>query len=213
MVVVVAVLAVLLGATRPRGAPAPSAQPSGTGGLVPPATFSAGPTVPAASASTGTVASAVPSGDPTAAPSRPSAPTAAPRATGDPRLAYAEFLLRLNDDRAQAERLNANLSSAAQAQDPVAVRRASVAILDFVDSERDWLRGHPPATCYADAHESAGAMLDAYGTAADRFIRWADPGGGLAGLGALGEALDAAQEAGDALAAFGRALEGTRCPA
>ena len=209
----VVVLVVLLAATRPRGEPAPTGTPTGTGGLIPPATFTAGPSVPVPSASAGAVASATPSINPTAAPSRASNPTAAPRATGDPRLAYAEFLLRLNDDRSEAERLNSDLSSAAQAQDPVAVRRASVAILDFVDLERDWLREHPPATCYAAAHESAGAMLDAYGTAADRFIRWAETGGGLAGLGALGDALDAAQVASDAMAAFGRALEGTRCPA
>ena len=32
---------------------------------------------------------------------------------------------------------------------------AAVAILDFVDVERDWLREHPPAECYAAAHASA----------------------------------------------------------
>jgi hypothetical protein len=137
-----------------------------------------------------------------------------PRATGDPRLAYAEFLLRVNDDRAAVDRLNRALSSAAEAQDPKAVTAAAVDILDFVDSERDWLREHPPAACYAAAHASANAMLDAYGAAADRFIIWADAGGalgGLGGLGALGDALAAADTAADALTAFGKALEATTC--
>jgi hypothetical protein len=137
----------------------------------------------------------------------------APRATGDPRRAYAEFLLRVNDDRTTVQRLNAALSTAAQAQDPPAVRTAAVAILDFVDGERDWLHQHPPADCYAAAHAAAGAMLDAYGVAADAFIHWADTGGGLAGLAALGDALDAAQTAGTALDAFGHSLETTTCPA
>ncbi len=85
-------------------------------------------------------------------PPRSLAPTAPPRATGDPRLAYAAFLLRVNDDRATVDGLNRALSTAAEAQDPKAVTTASVAILDFVDGERDWLREHPPADCYAAAH-------------------------------------------------------------
>jgi hypothetical protein len=198
---VVVLVAVVL-ASRPRGTSAPSGPPTGSGGLVPAATVSARPSATAA---------ATPSPSPSAPPSPAAAPTAPPRATGDPRLAYAEFLLRVNDDRSQVERLNQDLSTAAQAQDPGAVRTASVAILGFVDGERDWLREHPPADCYAPAHDSANAMLDAYGFAADRFIHWADTGGGLAGLAALGDAVDAAQQAGDALTAFGRTLEGTSC--
>ena len=131
----------------------------------------------------------------------PPAATPPPRASGPPRLAYAAFLRRVNDDRATVERLNGALSTAAQAQDPAAVRHAAVDILDFVDAERDWLRDHPPADCYAAAHASAGAMLDAYGAAADAFIAWAETGGGFAGLSALGKALDAAQAASDALTA------------
>ena len=91
------------------------------------------------------------------------------------------------------EQLNQDLSTAAQAQNTGAVHAAAVAILDFADGERDWLREHPPADCYAAAHAAATTMLDAYATAADRFIRWAATGGGLAGLPALGDALDAAQ--------------------
>ena len=96
------------------------------------------------------------------------------------------------------ERLNASLSAAVQAQDLAAARPAAIAILAFVDQERDWLRDNPPADCYAAAHASAGAMLDAYGTAADGFIKWADSGGGLAGLATLGDAVDLAQTAADA---------------
>jgi hypothetical protein len=118
----------------------------------------------------------------------------------------------VNDDRATVAGLNRSLSTAADAQDPPAVRSAAVEILDFVDIERDWLRAHPPAECYAAAHASATAMLDAYGTAADRFVDWSATGGGLAGLGALGRAVDAARAAGEALAAFGTVLEATRCP-
>jgi hypothetical protein len=139
--------------------------------------------------------------------------TPRPRASGPPRLAYAAFLRRVNDDRATVTTLNGALSTAAQAQDPTAVRHAAVDILDFVDTERDWLRDHPPADCYAAAHASAGAMLDAYGAAADAFIAWAQTGGGFAGLGALGKAIDAAQTASDALTTFGHALEATTCPA
>jgi hypothetical protein len=91
-------------------------------------------------------------------------------------VAYAEFLLRVNDDRATVEDLNRDLASTAEAQDPDAVRTAAVAILDFVDGERDWLREHPPAECFAAAHASANAMLEAYGSAADRFVTWAATG-------------------------------------
>ena len=160
--------------------------------------------------------------DPTSTPTQTAAPspsataltaTQPPRASGPARLAYADFLRRLNDDRTTVERLNATLTTAVQALDPVAARQAAVDILDFVDAERDWLRENPPAACYADAHASAGAMLDAYAAAADGFIAWAETGGGFAGLGALGKALDAAQAAGDALTTFGKVLEATSCPA
>ena len=153
-----------------------------------------------------------PSPDPTRT-AAPPAKTLAPRASGPPRLAYAAFLRRINDDRATVERLNASLTSAVQALDPVAARSAAVDILDFVDAERDWLRENPPAACYADAHTSAGAMLDAYGAAADAFIAWAETGGGIAELSALGDALDVANTAGDSLTTFGHVLETTSCPA
>jgi len=164
-------------------------------------------------------ATAIPTPAPTAAPAPTPAPTAAPtvtaapRSSGPARLAYAAFLARVNDDRATVNGLNSALSAAAETQDTDAVRRAAVAILDFVDIERDWLREHPPAGCYAASHSAAGAMLDAYGTAADRFIAWAVAGGGLAGLTALAGAVDAAQGAADALTSFGSVLDATKCAA
>ena len=118
----------------------------------------------------------------------------------------------MNDDRTTVDGLNRALAAAAEAGDVDAVRTAAVAILDFVDIERDWLRGHPPADCYAAAHDSANTMLEAYGTAAERFVDWSAAGGGLDGLAALGRAADAATVAGDALSAFGTVLQATRCP-
>jgi hypothetical protein len=150
--------------------------------------------------------------DPPATPAAPVPSKAPPRASGPPRLAWAAFLARLNEDRSTVEGLNAALTTAAQAQDPVAVKAASVDILDFVDVERDWLRDHPPADCYAAAHGAAAAMLDAYGTAADRFVDWTTTGGGLGGLPALGDALAAADTARAAFETFVTALEGTKCP-
>lgn len=205
----VVVMVALLAMARPRSAAAPTPVPTGSGGLIPAATSTA-----RSSVTTGPEPTVAPTADPTASPTKPArtpAATAPPRATGDPRLAYAEFLLRVNDDRATVEDLNRDLATAAEAQDLDAVRRSAVAILDFVDGERDWLREHPPADCYAAAHASANAMLEAYGTAADRFVDWTAAGGGLAGLAALGKALDAAQAASDALTAFGVALEATTC--
>jgi hypothetical protein len=145
----------------------------------------------------------------TAAPAPSKAP---PRASGPPRLAWAKFLARLNEDRSTVGGLNAALTTAAQNQDTDAVKAASVDILDFVDVERDWLRDHPPADCYADAHGAAAAMLDAYGAAADRFIAWTTTGGGLGGLPALGDAVAAADAARAAFETFVAALEGTTCP-
>jgi hypothetical protein len=210
VVVVVALAALAL----PRGEvrPSPGADPSG--GLIPaasatavPASSPAGPSSPAGSSSP-----APPSIAASARPATARPPTAAPRTSAAPRLAYAAFLKRVNDDRATVERLDATLSTAVQAQDPAAARPAAVAILDFVDRERDWLRNNPPADCYAAAHASAGAMLDAYGAAANGFIAWADAGGGLAGLAALADAVDLAQKAADASTAFGQALDATSCP-
>jgi hypothetical protein len=53
-------------------------------------------------------------------------------------------------------------------------------------------------------------MLAAYATAAERFIDWTTAEG-LDRLVALTDALDAADQAGEALTAFGQALEATTC--
>ena len=201
--VVVALVALAL----PRGGTRPSVPLSASGGLIPAASVTAPPLTADRSTATPSVTASV---VPTAVPTTPATP--APRTSAAPRLAYTAFLGRLNKDRATVDRLNANLSAAVQAQDPVATRPAAVAILDFVDQERDWLRDNPPADCYAAAHQGAGTMLDAYGTAADAFIKWADTGGGLAGLAALGDAVDLAQTAAAASTAFGGTLDATRCP-
>ena len=200
-VVAVALLVVAFGRGSPAGvsdaSPSPSASSAATPNPTPTATPAPSPSVDA----------------PTPAPTPTPVPaTTPPRASGPPLLAWTEFLARLNEDRSTVEGLNAALTTAAQAQDPDAVKAASVDILDFVDVERDWLREHPPADCYAAAHSAAAAMLDAYGTAADRFIDWSTSGGGLGGLPALGVALDAADSARVAFETFVAALEGTTCP-
>ena len=200
-VVAVALLVVTLGRGSPAGVSEVSPSPSASSGATPSRTPSPTPT-PSPS-----LVVATPAPTPTPAP-----PTTPPRASGPPLLAWAEFLARLNQDRSTVEGLNAALTTAAQAQDPDAVKAASVDILDFVDVERDWLRDHPPADCYAAAHGAAAAMLDAYGTAADRFIDWSASGGGLAGLPALGVALEAADTARAAFETFVAALEATSCP-
>ena len=202
-VAAVALLVATLGRGNPAGEIAQSPSPSPADGR---------PTVLPATATasldpTGTVSS-----DPSPTPAAPAPSKAPPRASGPPRLAWAAFLARLNEDRSTVEGLNAALTTAAEAQDPDAVKAASVAILDFVDVERDWLREHPPADCYAAAHGAVAAMLDAYGTAADRFIDWTTTGGGLGGLPALGDAVAAADTARAAFETFVTALEGTTCP-
>lgn len=200
-VVAVALLAFTFGRGSSAGLSDVSPSPSAASDPTPTATPLSTPTP------TPSVVAPTPTPTPTTAPA-----TTPPRATGPPLLAWAEFLARLNEDRSTVEGLNAALTTAAQAQDPDAVKAASVDILDFVDVERDWLRDHPPADCYAEAHGAAAAMLDAYGTAADRFIDWTTTGGGLGGLPALGDAVAAADTARAAFETFVAALEGTACP-
>ena len=207
LVVTVAVLAVLVRDGRQASddpSPPPSSAAVAPAGIVPSASTSGSA---AASSPPPTASDAPVSPAPTSTPR----PTRRPTATGDPRLLYAEFLLRLDQDRATVVRLNQALQSATEAGDRPAARRASIDILDFADAEQDWLREHPPATCYADAHAAADRMLEAYAGTADAFITWADAGEGLAGLAALGRALDAAGIAGDALTTLGRELEATTC--
>lgn len=214
-VVVVAMLVLALAWVRwDASAAKPSASPASVDASGTAATAATAAPDPIATPAASSLATATPSSgpDPTRSPAPP-ATTPRPRASGPARLAYAAFLRRINDDRATVERLNAALTTAVQALDPVAARSAAVDILDFVDAERDWLRENPPAACYADAHELAGAMLDAYGAAADAFIAWAETGGEFAGLTKLGDALDVAKTAEGALTTFGHVLETTSCPA
>ena len=117
------------------------------------------------------------------------------------------------DARPVAADLSATLVAAAEQQDPDAVRRAAVDILDFTDEERTWLRSHPPAECFADTHASAVRMVAAYGQTAEDAIDWADSGGGLAGLEALAAVLESATVAGEALEDLAGELETTRCAA
>ncbi len=207
LVAAVIVIGVLAAATTRRaGAALPSSEPSVAASIGQAASGTPRTVEPSATATLATP-EATPAPTPTPTPQ----PTTKARATGDPRLAYAEFLLRANDDRSAVEGLNRALVAGIEDQDRDAVRTSSVEILAFVDSERDWLREHPPAACYADAHDAANAMLAAYGTAADRFITWSNADKGLDSLAAFGRALEAANAASDALAAFGRALEDTSC--
>jgi hypothetical protein len=182
-------------------------------------------------------ASAGPSASVTGSPSSTSAPfasgaapdvTASPADTAGPKgsrplnvpplggpaasRAYTEFLARVKADQSTVDGLDRDLTTASSAADLDAVRKAAVAILDFVEVERDWLLGDPPADCYAGAHLAALAMLEAYGAAGDRFVDWSSTGGGLNGLPALGRAADAATAAQGALATFTSVLGGTSCP-
>ena len=212
-VVIAAVIAVgalaAVSTRQPGASPDPSAEPSpatsiGQAASGTPRDATPSPTVPLETPDVTPIPAAT--ADPTPR------PTPRPRTTGDPRLAYVEFLARANDDRSTAEALTRTLTAAVEDQDRDAVRAASVDILDFVDSERDWLLGHPPAECYADAHDGAIAMLTAYGAAADQFIAWSDAAPGFESLAALALAAQAADAARDAFAAFVRALEATTCP-
>lgn len=146
-------------------------------------------------------------------PTETAEPTEAPDPPSDPRLAYAEFLLRLDAARADVQDLNATMVVAAEASDKPTVRAAAVDILQFADRERDWLLTHPPAACYADAHDAAGAMLEAYATVAERAIDWADADTGLETLDALADVVTAAGDARVALDVLASELEVTACPA
>jgi hypothetical protein len=178
----------------------------------------AAPSASALAAATPTPALAEPSPSPTIAtdaptPTQTDDPTGEPDSPTDPRLAYAEFLLRLAAARADVQDLNAALVVAAENGDTTTVRATAVDILQFADRERDWLLTHPPAACYADAHDAAGAMLEAYATVAERAIDWADADTGLETLDALAEVLTAAGEARVALDDLAQELEAATCPA
>jgi hypothetical protein len=191
----------------------PTAGSSTSAGLSPAPTSSAATSPSAPVGSPSSASSSTAAASPTASPSRrpTSRPTSPPRTSEDPHLAYADFLKRVNDDRAKVAQLNQALSAAVTAGDHEGARVAAVAILDFVDGERQWLLDNPAADCYADAHASGVAMLEAYQTAASLFVDWA-ASSGLDSLVALAKAADAASAAENALAAFGDEIGRTRCP-
>lgn len=196
-------LAVLV-ASRPDPTPSP-----GPSGPTPEASSTVAPSAPP-------TATAPPTPEPTATLEPTPAPTPAAERTAapgtDPRLAYAEFALRLGDAAKEAQALNADLRAAAEDLDTAAVERTAVDILDFVDEERDWLRDNPPAACYAGAHEAAGEMLAAYGAVAEAALAWTSASGldAIAALTDLGIAVeDATAEA----QAFARAFDAVDCRA
>lgn len=175
---------------------------------------SPGPSGPTASPSANVEPSSTPALTPTPTPESTATPTPEAARTAapgpDPRLAYAEFALRLGDAAKEAQQLNADLRAAAEDLDTAAVESTAVDILDFVDNERDWLRDHPPAACYADAHEAAGEMLAAYGAVAEAALKWTGASGldAIAALADLGIAVeDATAEA----QAFARAFDAVSC--
>jgi hypothetical protein len=154
---------------------------------------------------------AAPTASPNPTPTSTPRPTERPEATGDPRLAYAEFLAQLDEDRKTVSTMTDRLVAAADAGDRDTVRDTAGDILQFADGERVWLAGHPPADCYATAHAAAGTMLEAYATVAERAIDWADAEAGLDSLAALGDVLAAGSSARDALATLVTALDAATC--
>lgn len=202
---IVALALAVLAASRSGAAPAspapsgPSLAPSPSSTVKPSATPAAVPTPSP---------TPTPTPEPTPTPTPEAARTAAPGT--DPRLAFAEFALRLGDAAKEAQQLNADLRAAAEDLDTAAVERTAVDILDFVDNERDWLRDHPPVACYADAHEAAGEMLEAYGAVAEAALKWTGASGldAIAALADLGIAVeDATAEA----QAFAKAFDAVSC--
>ncbi len=143
-------------------------------------------------------------------PSPSPTPTAAP-ATADARLLFGEFQLRLADDGVEIQTLNQALTAAVESQDDGTTVDAAVAMLDFVDRERDWLRSHPPVECYVSAHAAAGDVLVAYALVADAAIAYANTRG-LDRLEAFGVVFDKVDSAGVAFATLQTALGDATCP-
>lgn len=152
--------------------------------------------VPGPDPSPSIAASAPPSA--TAGASPAAIATSSAVASTDPRLAYAAFLLRLDDTRRETAPLLADLQDAAEAADEGGVRTAAEALGAIADREGRWLAANPPADCYAGAHAEADDTYAATAAAADAAIGWADASG-LAKLGALVAALEAVDTATDAV--------------
>jgi hypothetical protein len=156
-------------------------------------------------------ASAAPSPTPAGTPRPSSKPTRGPSTTDDPRVAYAAFLARLDDDRRTATDHADQLVAAIEDGDRAAARSTAVDILQFADGEHDWLTAHPPADCYIAAHDAAGSMVEAYATVADRALDWVEAAPGLATLDALGKVIGAGSDASDAAATLAGSLEASTC--
>lgn len=180
--------------------------------------------VPAPDPSPSVAASASPTGVPWPSATPPSAPTpsatpvsspgaiatSSPPATTDPRLAYAAFVLRLDDTRRETAPLLDDLRDAAEATDEAGVRAAAESLGAIADREREWLAANPPAACYAGAHTEADDTYAATAGAAEAAIGWADATG-LAKLGALVDALGAVGTATDAVEALSSTLAQVDC--
>ena len=187
------------------------AVPTGSSASTNPSSGAVASEAPGRSASPVPITSSRPSSTPTATPTATPKPTKRPTTTGDPRVAYAAFLARLDDARRTATDLADGLAAAVQAGDRATARATAVDILRFADGEHDWLKAHPPADCYAAAHDAAGSMVEAYATVADRAIDWVDAPAGLAALDALGKVLAAGADARDAASSLAGALEASTC--
>ncbi len=200
------------GATAPAGA-SDAAEPDGSSVASSPSS----PSSPVVDPSQGPASSPSspppsPSPLPTASPqSAQPNPTDGPDGTLDPRLAYAAFLVELDEARTEGADLNRRLLVAADVGDTVMVRSTALDIIAFADRERDWLAASPPARCYRGAHRAAQDLIEAYATVAERAIEWADADKGLDRLAALARVGVAGEGARTALVALVTALGKVTC--
>lgn len=190
-----------------RGEDEPLPTDLASGSPAPSLTMAPSPSSPSPSPSPTATVTPVPTPSPT---TRTPSPTRTATAGGDARLRFAEFGLRLRDAATEVQALNQALTQAVQAQDDPASTAAAVDMLDFVDRERDWLNEHPPAPCYAAAHDAAGAMLRDYAAVAEAAIEYA-AARGLDRLEAFAVIADRAEAAGRALTDLQDALEAATC--
>jgi hypothetical protein len=160
------------------------------------------------SARRSSAASAAPRSSRSASPSATS--PGAPRTSADTRLAYAEFLLHLDDARQSAQRLNYRLRQTGESGDTAGVVEAAHDIGALTTRERTWLEDHPPADCYAEVHGAAGDLLDAYDDVARLALVWTEASG-LGVIGALQDLAAAVQAAGAAATTVADAAAATTC--
>ena len=194
-----ALLSQLMGSSSssPSGSASVAAAPRGTATAAPSARRSARP-------------SSTPRASRSPAPSSKATP--APRTTGDPRVAYAEFLLHLDDARQTAQQLSDDLRQTGESGDTAGVVKAAHEIQALATRERRWLKDHPPADCYADVHAATGDLIDAYDEVARLALAWTEASG-LGVFGALQDLATAVQAAGAAATTVGDAAAATTCGA